>query len=643
MAMVLPHVNINIDTSSVFYARRMELKEDGFWYPTGSFSPMLYMIYFGDYLTQQDDYLFVYEAWGEAEIKGTADARSAYTSGPPASGDPGGTFRTGLPTLVGWRPLGQIEPLLNPQDRWGGIAPGNTLTSSGIKPLRYVVKATTTPVEDSSISGTVLGPDGEPLIGNTIYLINTETDAVYDTTTTDSFGFYYFSVPAADIISENPNYKSNDPNPFSLRVLLTDPSVVYFGVPGYIPAYAAQFYANVSLGFQDDQTVDMSLSLSPVSLEIQTAHDLFNMRYFPDGSFTLMNDIDLENFVIPEYHPDDTAEWNDYAEGSFPPIRDFYSNQMVAALSLDGQGFRIQNIFIEGSSYLGLFSQLEGHVKNTLFKNVSILGSGYLGTIAGQLNSSGVVERCSAENVNITGIAWDVGGLVGRCQGKIEKSYVHGNIAGGGDVGGICGWVISPGSLIENCYAFGTVTATSSYAGGICSDNSGTIKNCYSVVSVMSGSPVGGITANAGSGVINSYYNIEIANQSDDDGRGKPRTTAQMTFPHEHITTYIDWDFVNIWRINNTQNDGYPFFGVKLVIDLIGTSQAKSTLHGKAIVSMNLVGSIDITSKLSINKGYLAFVKHGGVYVPAEVYIKANGKYIGEIMMYQKSNNSYQI
>lgn len=78
-------------------------------------------------------------------------------------------------------------------------------------------------------------------------------------------------------------------------------------------------------------------------------------------------------------------------------------------------------------------------------------------------------------------------------------------------------------------------------------------------------------------------------------------------------------------------------------IDLIGTTHAKSTLDGRSTLSINFVGSINAISKLLISKGYLAFVKHNGAYIPAEVYARTNGKYTGKIMMYRKSNNSYQI
>jgi len=52
--------------------------------------------------------------------------------------------------------------------------------------------------------------------------------------------------------------------------------------------------------------------------------------------------------------------------------------------------------------------------------------------------------------------------------------------------------------------------------------------------------------------VVNSYFDRDI-------NADKPinvlygRTTAEM----QQQSTFIDWDFVNIWRIN--QNESYPY------------------------------------------------------------------------------------
>jgi len=44
-----------------------------------------------------------------------------------------------------------------------------------------------------------------------------------------------------------------------------------------------------------------------------------------------------------------------------------------------------------------------------------------------------------------------------------------------------------------------------------------------------------------------------------DTGKGELRTTAQMTNPDEDTTIFINWDFANVWDIQASVNDGYPF------------------------------------------------------------------------------------
>jgi hypothetical protein len=88
------------------------------------------------------------------------------------------------------------------------------------------------------------------------------------------------------------------------------------------------------------------------------------------------------------------------------------------------------------------------------------------------------------------------------------------------------------------------------------------IINCYGSGTLYGGIMSGLISANhmRGTGdliVINCYYNSETSGQSDNDGRGIPKTTAEM----KTQSTFVGWDFTTpIWAIDGSTNDGYPFF-----------------------------------------------------------------------------------
>ena len=51
-----------------------------------------------------------------------------------------------------------------------------------------------------------------------------------------------------------------------------------------------------------------------------------------------------------------------------------------------------------------------------------------------------------------------------------------------------------------------------------------------------------------------------------DIGKGEPRTTAEMTYPHAN--TYVGWAFGEIWVIDEGINQGYPYFGEMNVLGI---------------------------------------------------------------------------
>ncbi len=172
-----------------------------------------------------------------------------------------------------------------------------------------------------------------------------------------------------------------------------------------------------------------------------------------------------------------------------------------------------------------------------------------------------------------------IGGLVGRNDGKISRSYATGSVSGDGSIGGLLGY--NDGGEVENTYATGTVSGNSP-VGGLVGWNiyEGTVKNSYSVGSVSGdGSNVGGLVGYAfgwGSDGItyDSFWDTETSGMDTSDG-GIGKTTAEM----KDVSTYTDtstegldepWDFVGnpnddqgdeeIWDIDTEVNDGYPFW-----------------------------------------------------------------------------------
>ena len=307
----------------------------------------------------------------------------------------------------------------------------------------------------------------------------------------------------------------------------------------------------------------------------------------------------------------------------------------------DGKGYTISGIRLSNSEYryVGLFGENTGTIKN-LNVSVSIEGVYFVGGIAGSnsgtidncsvsgsvsgvdscQNTGGLVGRNSGivSNSNSSAIVTSsyqfAGGLIGYNEGTITFSYATGNVSGKDYVGGLVGrnYCSTSGAtaVVRYCYAKGAVTANG-YAGGLIGENyahgtnntalveysyahgnvTGTssagglvgsnnkynsggqpkISYCYSVGNISCNYKGGLVGYNLGT-ITSSYYNSTTSNCSDID-KGTPLSDDAMKIQ----TSYVGWDFSNIWAVNNS----YPYL-IKLTpvetISVTGVTINKSTL-----------------------------------------------------------------
>lgn len=177
-----------------------------------------------------------------------------------------------------------------------------------------------------------------------------------------------------------------------------------------------------------------------------------------------------------------------------------------------------------------------------------------IGGLIGTSQNNTTIDKCYA-----TGTAtgnFSVGGFIGAAYNNptITQSYAIGTVAGNYRVGGFIG---TGDTTISNSYAMGNVTGSDDvggFVGGWGWSNT-TISYSYSKGSVSGVNAVGGFIGNKINGTVsNSYYDTETSGQSDNDGRGIPKSTAQM----KSTETFTGWDFSTIWSISVSINDGYP-------------------------------------------------------------------------------------
>ncbi len=167
----------------------------------------------------------------------------------------------------------------------------------------------------------------------------------------------------------------------------------------------------------------------------------------------------------------------------------------------------------------------------------------YVGGLVGD-NNAGVIERCHATGKVMGGSNAYAGGLCGSSSGTVLQSYATGDVTSNGNyVGGLIGSISS--LLVENCYARGNV-AGANYVGGLIGlVNAGTVANCYSTgIPVVTGVGPGGLIGNKEpiGVVMSSYWDTDTSGVLG-SAAGTPKTTAEMMM----LSTYISWDFTNIW------------------------------------------------------------------------------------------------
>lgn len=280
-------------------------------------------------------------------------------------------------------------------------------------------------------------------------------------------------------------------------------------------------------------------------------------------------------------------------------------------VQLDVEGYYVAGEYGYGLSQVGGIvgeSAIVNNIENNIIENCTytgtILADSEVGGIAGWAENLDIID-CHSEDFYFSspaGVEYGnhMGGLAGTHDGggNITRSYAIGTIPAGQYCGGLVGgdsddasthysqcWsdvdvtVVSgygaglvgvpANNLYENCYAVGSLEGPDELGGLIGYADGDDFVNCYSACSFSvtgAGDSVGGIVANewgAETTYENTYWDEEVANveqydPNDYNNIGEARTTAEMTDPYNKDTTYINWDFGNVWYIYSEINQGYP-------------------------------------------------------------------------------------
>jgi len=193
-----------------------------------------------------------------------------------------------------------------------------------------------------------------------------------------------------------------------------------------------------------------------------------------------------------------------------------------------------------------------GSIVSGCYATGNVFGGSVSGGLVGEFHY-GTMFGCYATG-DVTGNSL-IGGLAGAFQGTISSCYATGNVTGLRYIGGLLGIFYSQDSM-SDCYALGTITtnvANNAYVGGLIGQSYAPVQNCYFAGQILNAtgiSNVGGLIG-YGSVPVSSYFDRTTT------GYTTPPTQAKTTAAMMQASTFVGWDFVNVWAID--EGASYPY------------------------------------------------------------------------------------
>ena len=264
-------------------------------------------------------------------------------------------------------------------------------------------------------------------------------------------------------------------------------------------------------------------------------------------------------YLANDINCSDTVHWYN-GEGWIP--------KWLIGGTFDGKGHVVSGLHIDRpQGYQALFGGIwgdpgdEAYVRNLGVIDSHIKATGWAAGLSAYIGSPGAndvhVTNSYVENCIVDSSVGDADGAMFATAifGTVSQSYVSCGsiICDGAEQGRWCGGFaagIRDGGTVTDCYSTADVTGEGSYyTGGFVGNVSGansTVINCYSNGRVSGGSSNLGGFAGASQGICSHcFWDKDTSGQSSSVcGTGK--VTSEM----KKKSTYTNWDFSNIWEMN---------------------------------------------------------------------------------------------
>lgn len=238
----------------------------------------------------------------------------------------------------------------------------------------------------------------------------------------------------------------------------------------------------------------------------------------------------------------------------------------------------------------GIAGKSSAEISNCKFYGVmSGFSSDYVGGVVG--SSTGGITKCgNLADININEGNY-VGGVVGcssnetvsLCYNKASLNVTDTTYSDAdGDCGGLIGYVSD--TLVENCFSIGNVVVEKDryYVGGLIGENDNSsskyIKNCYCIGTVTgSNSRYKDAFANGSSkSYTNCFYN-KTKESTVSSSVAYGLTDTEMKDVSAKAENYTFWDFKDIWGMNETINNGYPYL-LSMITPVTGITLSETSV-----------------------------------------------------------------
>jgi len=380
-----------------------------------------------------------------------------------------------------------------------------------------------------------------------------------------------------------------------------------------------------------------------------TANDPYLIASLDNLYWISQNDSSWSSYFKQTADIDASSTENWFGGEGWLPISNNQSGPWFQGV-YDGQGYVIDKLYINRSgTWVGLFGYVSSDIsftpsyspdvilKNIHLTNVNISG-GYAGALVGYFNppysQNSTIENCISSG-NVYGTYY-AGGLIGQLSGLSSIVLINScgstaDVSGPTNIGGFVGEVesadfsqcFSSGKIIcsgnfyggfagyvdqsatfQDCYCTGDITNGTVSAGGFAgySVSYADYKNCYRTGGIIPLNSIAtqGIPGFASSGNNSNCFWDSTMSQPDSIYAGIGTSKSATDLNKEN--TYSGWDFTNVWKIDSTVNDGYPYLRwqdsvtIPVSVDGISTSPTINNFFNIGFTAQDSSVSLSYTS-----------------------------------------------